>query len=79
MERCVIFAEGELYELGDIQLPALEEDAIPPPRPDMSLARSERAMIAAALKRNSFNVSQSAKQLGLTRTALYRRMAKHGL
>ena len=79
MERCVIFTDGERHELSDLPLPGLEEGAIPPPRPDLSLAKSERALIAAALKRNSFNVSQSAQQLGLTRAALYRRMAKHGL
>lgn len=80
MERCVIFAEGEHYCLADLQLPDPDNDgAIPSPRPDLSLATSERALIAAALKRNSFNVSQSAKQLGLTRAAFYRRMAKHGL
>ena len=79
MERCVIFAEGERYEPADLQFPNAEDSAIPTPRPDLSLAKSERAMIAAALKRNSFNVSQSARQLGLTRAALYRRMAKHGL
>jgi DNA-binding NtrC family response regulator len=79
MERCVIFAEGERYALADLQFPGLDEGAVPLARPDLSLAKSERAMIADALKRNSFNVSQSARQLGLTRAALYRRMAKHGL
>ena len=50
----------------------------PPPR-DLNLERSERALIQAALTRRQFNVSQAAKDLGLTRAALYRRMEKHGL
>ncbi|MBW8883064.1 MAG: DNA-binding response regulator, partial [Asticcacaulis sp.] len=49
-----------------------------PPR-DLNLERSERTLIQAALTRRQFNVSQAAKDLGLTRAALYRRMEKHGL
>jgi transcriptional regulator of acetoin/glycerol metabolism len=46
---------------------------------DMTLAMSEKAIVAAALRRHGFNVSHAAKELGLTRAALYRRMARHGL
>ncbi len=49
------------------------------PPQDLNLERSERALIQAALTRRQFNVSQAAKDLGLTRAALYRRMEKHGL
>lgn len=49
-----------------------------PPR-DLNLERAERSLIEAALTRRQFNVSQAAKDLGLTRAALYRRMEKHGL
>jgi DNA-binding NtrC family response regulator len=81
MERCVILAEGERYEAADIPFtePASADAAPAPTRASLNLVESERALVAAALKRNSFNVSQAAKQLGLTRAALYRRMAKHGL
>ncbi len=81
MERCVILAEGERYEMADIPFTELasESAAAPARAASLNLVESERALVAAALKRNSFNVSQAAKQLGLTRAALYRRMAKHGL
>lgn len=46
---------------------------------DLNLERSEKALINAALNRHQFNISQAAKDLGLTRAALYRRMEKHGL
>ena len=46
---------------------------------DFNLARSERAIVEAALKRHGHNVSHAARELGLTRAALYRRMVKHGL
>jgi DNA-binding NtrC family response regulator len=51
---------------------------ISPPR-DLNLERSERDLIRLALERHQFNISQAAKDLGLTRAALYRRMEKHGL
>jgi two-component system, response regulator RegA len=61
--------------------------AIEHPRPhlpapdavDLNLDRSERAMIEQALKRHAHNISLAARDLGLTRAALYRRMEKHGL
>jgi DNA-binding NtrC family response regulator len=52
---------------------------IPLASADLNLERSERALVQAALTRRGFNVSQAAKDLGITRAALYRRMEKHGL
>jgi len=53
---------------------------LPPPEPvDLNLERSEKALIAQALNRHAHNISLAAKDLGLTRAALYRRMEKHGL
>ncbi len=48
-------------------------------RDDFSLDTAERQMIARALQRHDGNVSHAATALGLTRWALTRRMAKHGL
>jgi DNA-binding NtrC family response regulator len=79
MERCVIFADGAHYALEDLALNDRPPDAQPAARPELNLAEQERGLITRALKRNSFNVSHTAKELGLTRAALYRRMAKHGL
>lgn len=39
----------------------------------------ERAAITRALGRHEGNIAQAASALGLSRPALYRRMAKHGL
>lgn len=44
-----------------------------------TLRDTERSLIEAALRRHSFNVTQAARELGLTRPALYRRMARYGL
>ena len=79
MERCVIFAEGESYRLSDLALTETQPTPAAPARSDLNLVESERTLISRALKRHNFNVSHAAKELGLTRAALYRRMAKHGL
>jgi DNA-binding NtrC family response regulator len=53
---------------------------LPPPEPaDLNLQRSERMLIVQALTRHAHNISLAARDLGLTRAALYRRMEKHGL
>jgi DNA-binding NtrC family response regulator len=77
MERAALFAEGATCEARDLGLGPDAHLAAPPSALD--LQASERALVAAALKRHRFNVSHAAKDLGLTRPALYRRMAKHGL
>lgn len=67
--------------LGSIQAALEAPRRVPaglPPK-DLNLERSERTLVQAALTRHGFNVSQAAKDLGITRAALYRRMEKHGL
>lgn len=54
-------------------------DAEPTLNDDLNLERLESKAIAAALKKHRYNISHTAKELGLTRAALYRRMEKHGL
>ncbi len=48
-------------------------------RDSLNLDVLERHAIERALARYEGNISQAAAALGLTRPALYRRMAKHGL
>ncbi len=78
MERAVLLGNGETYAISDL----LRSPGAAEPQslaPDLSLARNEEALITAALERHAFNVSRAAAQLGLTRAALYRRMARYGL
>lgn len=46
---------------------------------ELNLEKLEKQAIAQALKKHKYNISHTAKELGLTRAALYRRMEKHGL
>ncbi len=81
VERAVILATGEVYEVADFSLApaAAPPDRTAPERPDFSLERIERQTIAAALEAHGYNISRAAEALGLTRASLYRRMEKHGL
>jgi len=45
----------------------------------MTLEQVERHMIEQALQQHGRNISRVAKALGLSRTALYRRLERHGL
>ncbi len=86
VERAVILAESGTYELGDLQLTgkggeaathqAAPQQSVPD---DLNLERVEKRTIESALKQHRYNISHAAKELGLTRAALYRRMEKHGL
>lgn len=72
IERAVLLGSDDVMLSPDTAEPT-------PLAPDLSLARNEQALITAALERQAFNVSRAAAQLGLTRAALYRRMARYGL
>ncbi|HEX4462698.1 MAG TPA: sigma-54 dependent transcriptional regulator [Polyangia bacterium] len=78
VERAVLLATGTRVELDDL--------ALKPPSPsrtpqleDMKLDEVERYLIAKALKRAGDNVSVAAAELGLSRSALYRRLAAYGI
>ena len=46
---------------------------------DLNLERLEQKTIMEALRKNRYVISKAAKDLGLTRAALYRRMEKYGI
>ena len=46
---------------------------------ELNLDKVEKNTITQALKKHRYNISHAAKDLGLTRATLYRRMEKHGL
>ena len=81
VERAVILAAGDAYEVADFSLATPGAPAAPgsPGAGDFNLERIERTTIAAALEAHGYNISHTANALGLTRAALYRRMEKYGL
>jgi DNA-binding NtrC family response regulator len=77
MERAVIEADGPLLGPNDLHIPSIRD--IHPRSTALSLETTEKYVVESALKRNNFNVSKAAAELGVTRQTLYRRMSRHGL
>ncbi|MBK8240028.1 MAG: sigma-54-dependent Fis family transcriptional regulator [Deltaproteobacteria bacterium] len=78
VERAVLLAEGPRLEAVDFGLyPAEVRD--PAGFEGMTLDDAEALLIRRALERHAGNVSHAAVALGLSRSALYRRLHRHGL
>jgi DNA-binding NtrC family response regulator len=77
VERAVLMAQGDAIGARDLGLRASREAASR--LEDMSLEDVEGFLIKKALARYGGNVSQAAKALGLSRSALYRRLQRFGL
>lgn len=70
-------AQGNMIRTSDLSLRPPRES--PHKLEEMSLEDVEAFLIKKALSRYSGNVSQAAEALGLSRSALYRRLEKYGL
>ncbi len=80
VERGVLMGRGNAVLAHDLGLLQTAVAAAAPPRlEDLPLEEVERVLIQKALARHNGNVSQAAQALGLSRSALYRRIEKHGL
>jgi DNA-binding NtrC family response regulator len=77
VERGVLMTRGSVVRLGDLGL-RLDRDSSSRVE-DMSLEEVEGFLIKKAMARFGGNVSQAAKTLGLSRSALYRRLQRYGL
>jgi DNA-binding NtrC family response regulator len=77
IERAVILSEGG--ELPNAELIAGVANIASPDHEPETLAEMEKEFILKKLAAEGGNVTKTASALGLTRTALYRRMNKHGL
>jgi DNA-binding NtrC family response regulator len=78
IERAVLMAEGPRIDVSDLGLREAPNDAAVLLE-RMSLDEAEAYLIQRALERADGNVSQAAEALGVSRSALYRRLARHGL
>lgn len=74
IERAVILCENNNITLSDLDL---NDIPIIDTNEDVQLSDIEKTTIEKALQKHNFNISKSAKELGLSRAALYRRMEKH--
>jgi transcriptional regulator of acetoin/glycerol metabolism len=72
IERAVLLAQGTAIRPGDLALkaPALAAARLE----DLPLEDVEKILIRKALAKHAGNVSRAARALGLSRSALYRRL-----
>ncbi|HLH16327.1 MAG TPA: sigma-54 dependent transcriptional regulator [Bryobacteraceae bacterium] len=77
VERAVLMSTGDSIRAADLALRPGREG--PPRLEEMSLEDVEALLIKKALARFNGNVSHAANALGLSRSALYRRLQRYGL
>ena len=80
IERAVIMSEGHVLEAKDILYSPLESSILVEEETSFTnLGAVEKNTILKVIEKNGGNISKAAKELGITRTALYRRLNKYDL
>ena len=83
IERGVILCESPVLQPADFYFLQQHQSNNIPHQPNiqetLNLDEVERSAIDRALQKHNGNISKAAKELGLTRTSLYRRLEKFGL
>jgi DNA-binding NtrC family response regulator len=79
LERAIIMSDSEILQPGDFLFSASEpaEDGLF--FENFNLQSSEKIIIQKAITKHDGNISKAAKELGITRASLYRRMQKHNI
>lgn len=80
VERAVIMSDSNVLEPSDFflsQIDEAKETSITPV--SMNLEETEKMLIRKVIDKHGGNISKAAKELGLTRASLYRRLEKYGL
>lgn len=78
VRRAMVMAEGRLISSADLGFTDPAEQ-IRPLALDDTLMKSERVAIKACLDRAGQNLSRAARELGVSRTTMYRLLSKHGM
>jgi two-component system response regulator HydG len=80
VERVVIMAESEVLQPKDFAFTPLEAmpKTVEAPQ-DMRLDEIEKITIQRVIDKHQGNITKAAKELGITRTALYRRLGKYDI
>ena len=81
IERAVIMAESQVLTEQDLVFSPIEQHLAGDNHQmqTVNLDEVEKNTIVRVIEKNSGNISKSAKELGVTRSALYRRMQKYGI
>jgi DNA-binding NtrC family response regulator len=79
IERAVLMSSSDVVTAFDLALQATTDARLSARLDEMSLEEAERLLIKKALARFEGNANHAAQALGLSRSALYRRLQKYGL
>jgi len=79
IERAVILSESQVLQPIDFLFPETREKEEEITFDSYNLEDVEKTIVRKALSKYNGNVTNAARELGLTRTSLYRRMEKYGL
>jgi len=79
IERAVIMSDGTKLDVDDFILSNALSKGEEMQLASYNLDEVEKNIIEKVMTKHKGNVSHAAKELGLTRTSLYRRLEKHGL
>jgi DNA-binding NtrC family response regulator len=80
IERAIIMADTETLEANDLIFSPLEHAITNEQEPaDFKLSSVEKNAILRVIEKHKGNITKAAKELGLTRTALYRRLSKYDI
>jgi transcriptional regulator with PAS, ATPase and Fis domain len=80
VERAVIMSESNILEPHDFFISqSTEEKEKVFESKNLNLQETEKMLIRKVIDKHGGNISKAAKELGLTRASLYRRIEKYGL
>jgi two-component system response regulator HydG len=79
IERAVIMSDAQILQADDFFFSAAPAPQAAAALDAVSLEQMEKVQITRVLKKHGGNVSRAARELGISRAALYRRMEKHDL
>ncbi len=80
IERAVIMGDGPVITAKDLIFSPIESVVEPvDDGGDLKLSAVEKSTILRVIEKHNGNISRAAKELGLTRTALYRRLSKYNI
>lgn len=79
MERAIIMADDHMLQAKDLIFSPIEQAPEMNEPDELRLSSIEKNTILKVIEKNSGNITKAAKELGLTRTALYRRLSKYDI
>jgi len=80
IERAVIMADDSVLRANDLIFSPIESPNLSDTEPaEMKLSAVEKNTILKVIEKHNGNITKAARELGLTRTALYRRISKYDI